>query len=71
MQFIRTVLIIVALVLGWGAVRADPALGGVRLVAVSGDSRPPAGVFDACLAKPVGPADLRQVLGETAGGPGA
>ena len=26
MQFIRTVLIIVALVLGWGAVRADPAM---------------------------------------------
>ena len=26
MEFVRTVLLIVALVLGWGAVRADPAM---------------------------------------------
>ncbi len=53
------------------AVRADPTLAGVRLVAVSGNSQPPAGVFDACLTKPVGPADLRQVLGEGLGERGA
>ena len=51
MEFVRTVLLIVALVLGWGAVRADPAM----VFGLLGCAMPAVGRWGARLVHPMSP----------------